>query len=305
MFRSRQPKSNSNRVTFGICTKNNASTIKATLESIIRLDYPSEQLKVVIVDGVSTDDSLVVSKNTLNKSRLRWSIFSDGGLGIGYARQVLVRRCKTEFLAFVDADQSLDPDWLKASLSFLSVHPEVVGVRGRQGLTRDLPFPSALENYVKYLEDNELPQQIRVDLFALGGSLFRTQSILDAGGFNSQFRLSAEDTDLAERLLRRGWKIVNLKSAVFYHSPRTSWRSLFRQYSSWGRNLAAVRNRYADSLGGLSDSKVLAESVSLTLLSLKNMPKAFACSKDLRCAFLPVHYLYKRAAFAMGFLLAH
>lgn len=306
MFKSQQPTSNNDKqVTIGICIKNNAATIRASLESVVCLNYPTELLEVIIVDGVSTDDTLSIANGILSKFKLNWSILSDGGLGIGYARQVLVSQCQTEFVAFVDADQSLDPNWLKASVSCLASHPEVVGVRGGQGLTRNLPLPSALENIIKFLEDNESPPQIRVDTFALGGSLFRRKPILDAGGFDSTLRLCAEDTDLAARLLQKRWMIINLKSAIFYHSPRTSWRSLFSQYFNWGRNLASVRNKSGDSLGGLSNSKVLAESISLILLSLKKTPKAFACSRDVRCAFLPMHYMYKRAAFAMGFLLAH
>lgn len=293
------------RVTIGVCTKNNASTVTDTLESILKLNYSPSLLELIIVDGLSSDETLLLAKRILNKRKLDWRLLDDGGRGLGCARQILTEHAKGKFIAFIDADQSIDSDWLKTTLRFLAVHPDVAGVRGRQGLTTGLPLPSALENYSKFIEDKEVDVESRVDNFALGGSLFRKQAILDVGGFDHSINVSSEDTDLAERLKQRGWKIYNLKQAVFYHTPRTSWRLLYRQYNNWGRNTAAIQEKRGYSLSGLNGFKVLKESISLLVQSSKYAFQAFGSSKDLRCIFLPVHYAYKRAAFASGFFFAN
>jgi GT2 family glycosyltransferase len=167
-------------------------------------------------------------------------------------------------------------------------------------LTKGLPLPSALENYVKFVEDDSVGVRVQVENFAIGGSLFRVQPILEVGGFDCQFIVSSEDTDLAAKLTKNGWKIVNLKTSVFYHSPRTSWRSLFKQYNSWGRNLAVIEKKHGE-FEEFSKRKFFMDSFFLLFLSLKYTAKTFESSKDLRCALLPIHYVYKRAAFAFGF----
>lgn len=289
-------------ITIGICTRNSQTTIASALTSIIKLNYPCEKLLVVIIDGLSKDETLSITKAILSKSALRWCLFSDDGRGLGYARQLLTQKSEGEFIAFVDADQALDPDWLSVSIDFLTAHPDAAGVRGRQGLTMGLPLAAALENYVKCIEDAHLGDEITVETFGLGGSLFRRQAIVDAGGFDPSFRLCAEDTDLAAKLFRRGWKIFNLKTAFFYHSPRSSWRLLYRQYNYWGRNLAAIQGRHGEVLGDLT-LKFLNESLMLFVLSFKYTLTACAATKDVRSVLLPIHIIFKRVAYGTGLIL--
>ena len=293
-----------NQVTIGICTRNNESTISTALRSILVLNYPKSLLRVVLVDGLSTDQTLSEAMAVLRDSHVEWLILSDSGKGLGYARQLIVDKSESEYLAFIDADQSLDADWLNASLSFLASHPNAAGVRGRQCITNGLPLPSALENYIKAVEDKEAGLQTRIDNFGLGGTLFRRQSILEAGGFDSSFTRCAEDTDLALKLQKKGWKILNSKEAVFYHSPRTSWRSLYNQYNSWGRDVTLVGGKHGELAGELNRGRVLSESLSTFLVAVKYVPRAYESSRDIRSLLLPLQCLFKRAAYVTGFLLS-
>lgn len=267
----------------------------------MNLDFPKEKLGVIIVDGLSTDDTLPIAKAILSRSGLRWEIVSDGGRGLGFARQFLISRAHTKFIAFVDADQTLYPSWLKKTISFLLSHPEVAGTRGVQGLTRGLPISAALENYIKHVEDTENLSEASPAKFAIGGSLFRAEAITEADGFDSCFASSAEDTDLAFKILKNGWKITNLKGAVFYHSPRTSWRSLYRQYNIWGRSSQFVIEKHRDSFEKFYGVKVVMDFLSQSILSVRYVIKVFDASRDLRSSFLPIHSAYKRAAFMLGY----
>jgi len=44
-------------VSIVIPARNAQGTLKACLESLLRLNYPKERMEVIIVDGMSTDDT--------------------------------------------------------------------------------------------------------------------------------------------------------------------------------------------------------------------------------------------------------
>ena len=120
---SKRPKAH--QVTIGICTRNNESTISTALNSVLDLEYPKSLLRVVLIDGLSTDHTLGIAKAVLSGSNVEWSIFNDDRKGLGYARQLLVDKSESEFIAFIDADQSLNSNWLSVSLSFLASYPKI------------------------------------------------------------------------------------------------------------------------------------------------------------------------------------
>ena len=117
-------------VTIGICTKNNEKTISKTLESLLELGYPKKMIEVVVVDGLSTDETVNIIKRVLNRSNVRWKLLFDRGFGLAYARQMIVENAGGEFIAFIDADQYLSPSWLKKLVKDLSDHHNVAGIRG-------------------------------------------------------------------------------------------------------------------------------------------------------------------------------
>jgi glycosyltransferase involved in cell wall biosynthesis len=282
-------------VTIAVCTRNNEKTITRTLKSILNLEYLEKLLEIVIVDGLSEDNTLNITKDLLGQSGLRWKILSDQGRGLGYARQLTVENSSGDFIAFVDADQSLHPTWLKEALNELLSCPDIVAVRGAQGLTLGLPVQAALENYLKFVEDRETDREADVKYFAIGGSLFRKTPIVGVGGFNSLFTVAAEDTDLAVRLAKAGWRILNSKTAIFYHHPRTSWRALYVQYRNWGKNLLPQFR--------LHFFEFSISSIFLFFLCVRYIFKTFKVTRDIRCILIPFHYMYKRAALAIGILI--
>jgi cellulose synthase/poly-beta-1,6-N-acetylglucosamine synthase-like glycosyltransferase len=288
-------------VTIGICTLNCHDTIAETLNSILTLIYPTDKMQVVLVDGKSKDDTLKIAAEILGHSKLNWQIATDDGHGLGYARQLIVELSKGVYVAFVDSDQQLHPDFLHNALEHLKTGSKVVAVRGVQGLTYNLPMSGALENYAMYIAEHEAQLEASVINFALGGSMFKKDAIIEAGGFREMFRFAAEDTDLAARLNRLGYKIHNLHSAVFYHYSRPTWKALFRQYRTWGCYRKTIEKTYGEETrsNGILN---LALAISCTLGSARTTFEAYRATKDKRCVLLPLNSAFKRSAWTIGYL---
>ena len=288
-------------VTIGICTKNAEKTISKTLETLLELEYPQKAIEVVVVDGLSTDETVNIVKSVLNRSNFKWKLFFDRGFGLAYARQMVVDTACSGLIAFVDADQYLSPTWLKKLVEDLSSHSNVAAVRGVQGLTSALSLPGTLENYIKFLNDTGCPREAEASSFAIGGSLFRKEAIVSVGGFDRSFTVVAEDTDLSARLIQAGWKILNCKTSIFYHISRQSWKELHKQYRGWGRGFALATRKHGCLFQEYGFLSLSISFLASFFFGIKYALKTWVHTQDLWCILIPFHCVYTKAAWTLGY----
>jgi glycosyltransferase involved in cell wall biosynthesis len=116
------------RVTIGLCVKNDESSIRKCLESILNQDFPHYALKLIIVDGNSVDKTLSIIKEVLLKADLKFFIFQEN-VGLAYARQLAVEYAEGEYLLFVDGDMMLSSDYVTKMVRFMDNNPDV-GIAG-------------------------------------------------------------------------------------------------------------------------------------------------------------------------------
>jgi len=90
------------KVTIGICVKNAETTIREAVESILNQDFPHELMKLIIVDGNSTDKTLSTIMNCLKKTNMKTSIFYENE-GLGKARQIVVENAKGDYIVWLMA----------------------------------------------------------------------------------------------------------------------------------------------------------------------------------------------------------
>ncbi|WP_162224359.1 glycosyltransferase [Halorussus amylolyticus] len=98
-------------VTFVVPAKNEADRLPATLESV-RGQRTDREYDVVVVDGASDDATAEIA------ARYDAALVSQSGTGIGDARHRGAERARGEWLAFVDADTAIRPDYLDSMLDF-------------------------------------------------------------------------------------------------------------------------------------------------------------------------------------------
>jgi histidinol-phosphate phosphatase family protein len=129
-------------------------------------------------------------------------VVRDDGRGPAAARNRGWRRSQADWVAFLDDDVVPDPGWAKRLADDLAELPDDVG--GSQGRLRvPLPArrrPTDWERNVARLESA---------CWATADMAFRRAALESVGGFDERFpRAFREDTDLALRLERAGWRLV-------------------------------------------------------------------------------------------------
>lgn len=151
-------------------------------------------------------------------------VLRSGGRGPAAARNTGWRACDSEWVAFLDDDVLVSPRWLRDLERDLEAVAETVG--GSQGRI-EVPLPAGrrptdLERGTATLAD---AAWITADL------AYRRSALLDCGGFDERFpRAFREDSELALRMLDRGWQLVRgNRRTVHPVRPAGWWSSVSRQ----------------------------------------------------------------------------
>ncbi|MBD1869820.1 glycosyltransferase [Cyanobacteria bacterium FACHB-471] len=85
------------------------------LQSLSRLEYPSDRLEILIVNNNSSDRTAEILAEF--PSAASFTALFEPSPGAGTARNAGIRQAKGEFLAFTDADCVVDSNWLKDLLA--------------------------------------------------------------------------------------------------------------------------------------------------------------------------------------------
>ncbi len=116
------------RVSIVIPVYNMERYLPETLDSVLASDY--DNLEVVMVDDGSTDASLeVMRRYASSDSRVR--MVSQANAGVCAARNKAISLAAGEYILPVDADNTIEPTFVKDAVAILEGHPEVKVVAPR------------------------------------------------------------------------------------------------------------------------------------------------------------------------------
>lgn len=99
---------------------NKAHTIVETLHSVICQTYAD--FEIIIVNDGSKDNGVDVIKQNFNDRRIR--IVSQENQGVAVARDNGVKEAKSNYIAFLDADDKWHPDYLKIMDKAIQKYPD-------------------------------------------------------------------------------------------------------------------------------------------------------------------------------------
>jgi len=202
------------------------------LSSLLETHYPSDQLEIIVIDNGSSDGSAAWVEEHFPGVHI---IRNPSNAGFSRAANLGARAASGGYLAFLNNDLRVDPDWLSALLEVMASEPRLASVgsivmswdgaridfAGRAGdafclaVTPDAghalppsPLPSGAGHYA---------------LFASGGAaLFRRQAFEELGGFEPGYFMYHEDVDLGWRLWLAGCRCALASGSLVYHKGGAS-----------------------------------------------------------------------------------
>jgi GT2 family glycosyltransferase len=235
-----------------VVTFNNAKDIRACLDSVRAQTYSPVQ--TIVFDNASTDGTVDSIRSVYSEVRL---VESEVNIGFAAANNRAAALAEGDFLAFLNPDTRVEPDWLLPLLQVLESDRTVGAV------TPSLVFGDARDTLnacgnevhlsgITYCRDYGGPATDGppVEVGAISGAAFaiRKDLFLKVGGFEERFFLYFEDTDLSLRLRCTGLRSM----AVPYSRVRHAYKAAFGS----DKILFLERNRYL-SLSSLMSKRIL------------------------------------------------
>jgi GT2 family glycosyltransferase len=201
---------------------NGREHLKSCLPTLEAQTYPRNCYEIVVVDNGSTDGSLTFVRDRHPNVRL---ISYRSNRGFAEAYNVAAGLCQTEFVAFLNNDTRVAPNWLAALVATVNRHGAACAASRILDWTGErIDFAGGDVSFLGHSWQRDAGQPATKEyeedklLFACGASMLVRRTIfLDAGGFDPQFFAYFEDVDLGWRLALLGHPTVFAPSAVTYH----------------------------------------------------------------------------------------
>jgi GT2 family glycosyltransferase len=206
-------------VTVVIAARNAWHQLERTLAELAALP---ERPPVVLVDDASTDGTVEQVRRRHPEVEVVRLHERCGPV----ARNVGVRRARTPYVAFADADSWWAPGSLRRVAELFDAHPEL-GLLGAHILVgpedRDDPIcaemaRSPLTWHAAPPGQPGLPGHVLAS-FLGGASAVRAAAFADAGGFEPRLVVGGEEELLGAELVTAGWAMRYVPELVVHHHP--------------------------------------------------------------------------------------
>lgn len=273
---------------------NRARYIRTAVDSALAQEGAA--VEIIVVDDGSTDETPQVLQDYVRAGRIRY--FRQDNRGPSAARNLGIRNARGQYVCFLDSDDMLLPDGIRARLSVLRSHPDIgllctdfkkTTTNGMQAIYSDNILYDGkfiltrANDYIERVEGQVVffAAAIRSDLLLLRnlvsiGTVMVPKAVLDeVGCFNEDLRI-AEDIDLWFRIVRRYAPVfVTVCSAAYLSHEANITSNIPLYYDSTNR----VLRRH------LKNSNDMPPSMRKAVIS-KTADYAFV---------IGYHYLHKRA----------
>lgn len=216
-----------------IPAKNEEKLLRGCISSLHQLNYPKEKIEIIIVDGLSTDNTAGVALEMGAK------VIRNVKQTVSPGRNVGFENAKGDLIAFTDADCIVDPNWLSNCIKYFE-NDQTVACAGGPNLTPadesnfgkavgfvfDQPVFAAGSIHARVLAEVKEVSSIP------GCNAIYRQSVLAKVMPLDESMLTGDDTLLNRKILDLGCRLLYTPDVIVFHyrrpTPRTLWRQFYR-----------------------------------------------------------------------------
>jgi GT2 family glycosyltransferase len=212
--------------------RDGASSLPALLGSLAAQDLDRDRYEVVVVDNASRDGTAEVAASYGAR------VVSEPRPNRSGARNAGARAARADVFAFIDADCSASPQWLRELLSSRGSAPLIAGPVEMQTRTE----PNPIERFELRTRFNQ-QAGVRQGWAATANLLVERPAFEAVAGFDTTYPHIGEDVDFCLRAGRNGYGIGFCQSALVYHEAEFELGPVLRRAFFHGYSAAQVKRR--------------------------------------------------------------
>lgn len=198
-----------------ICTYNNATQLDHVLTAIAQQQV-SDMIKwgVLVVNNNCTDGTVALVNQAITAAKIpHLRLVEETTQGLTPARLCGVQNTTARWIAFVDDDCVLQPNWVEQAVYFTAQHPDCGAFGGRVVLTWETsPLPFVLRYGYSFAEQEHGLQVQERDCLVGAGMVVNRDALTDCGWLKYQLMpdrigtklISGGDVELALRIRGAG-----------------------------------------------------------------------------------------------------
>ncbi len=217
------------RITVAVCTYRRFEWLRDCLDALHKQTLPATQFSVVVVDNSLEPENSQTFKQSIQDFQSLEYIITDRA-GLSYARNIAIKRCTTDLLAFLDDDALPDPHWLATLCEAFDRMPEAGIIGGKTNpiweqqppdwLTPPLTYPLAILDW----GEDDCRIEFNGGRWLVGANIaYRTRLLRAVGGFDEQLGrqgsvlMAHEEYAVNLSILKLGYDMWYLASATVRH----------------------------------------------------------------------------------------
>jgi mycofactocin system glycosyltransferase len=255
-----------------IPVKDQPDEIFKCLRSLKNLKYPDEKLEIIVIDDGSESDVAVMAE-----SRGVNFIRRDQSRGPAACRNIGVAESHGDILAFIDADCTATPGWLRELIPFFRAH--AVGAVG--GYVDGYYRESYLDKYEAVSSSLNMGKRLLMEgdsdatfYVPTANMLVTRDAFSKTGGFNESLHVG-EDVDFCWRLRKSGYSLLYIPHGTIAHKHRNELLKMLKRRGDYGTSEAILYRTHHDKKKSFSVAPFAALSLLafvLTILLLNPYP---------------------------------
>jgi len=229
--------------------RNRELTIQPLLDSLQKLDYDTNKVEVIVVDGNSTDKTQEIVKKYPVK------LVVEKRKGLNLARNTGIKCAKGEIVAFTDSDCIVPPNWITKIVENFK-DPQISCVGGSaKALDNDFISQYADNSIVRlmpfFTKREELKKVKPFFRHPAGCNMaFRRKVAEEVGYFDEHIQYGFDEVEFADRICRAGYKMVLDPDVLVWHKHRSTFREFLKQNFQYGKGSGLVlkNNKLKDAV---------------------------------------------------------
>jgi cellulose synthase/poly-beta-1,6-N-acetylglucosamine synthase-like glycosyltransferase len=260
------------KVSVLIPAHNEGIVIGNTIEAMLKLEYPEDQLDILVINDGSTDDTAAIIESYMERDK-RVRIYNvpkgEGGKGKSRALNLGLQQTDAEYIAVYDADNMPHPSALKYLMAQLLTDATLGAVLGKfRTVNKSRNMLTRFIN-IETLSFQSILQAGRWKLFKVatlpGTNLVIRRELLNKlAGWDED--AITEDSELSIRIYMEGFRIKFVPYSITYEQEPEEWKVWIKQRTRWVRGNNYVATKFLKEIGAFKNKFIAFEL--LYLLSL-------------------------------------